>query len=175
MTNLKKLNVKFIIGLLVTLVIGFASYKVSAVEAPYPQWLDKYFSRNKVPLGQDAARRAKALYDPAVNNSATSTNGLGVYLPKNAVIVRSWYYVRTATTGNPAARVAFQCEDANNIKTATDMTAYSADTIVEGASTGAASAFVTSIGDQCQISAVLTSSTMSTGQIEIYVDYVIHD
>lgn len=174
MSQKKKLNLKFIATIAIAFVIGLVTYQVSAIEAPYPPWIEKYFQRDKVPVGHDAARRLKAIYDVSIHNAANSTNGLGVYLPKNAVVTRSWYYVRTATTGHPDARVAFTCEDAGNLKAATDMTAYSANSLVEGAATGATSAMVTSIGAQCEVQAVLTGNVMSTGLIELYVDYVVH-
>ncbi len=171
----KKLNLKLVTTIALALIIGFFSYKSGAVQAPFPTWLDKYWAREKVPLGIEGQRLVKAVYDTAIHQSATSTNGLGVYLPANAVITRSWFYVRTAMSGNPGARVAFQCEDANNIKTSTDMTALAKDTMVEGASTGTAATFVTNIGAQCQISAVLIGDVMSTGAAEIYINYVVHD
>lgn len=170
----KTFNWKLLTLIAVAFVIGIISKQAFSTEAPYPLWLEPYFKRPTMTVGHDAARRIVARYNPAVHNSATSTNGLGVFLPAKAVITRSWYYVTTATTGHPASRVAFQCEDANNIKTATDMSAYSADTLVEGASTGATSAMVTNIAAGCEINAVITGNVMSTGLIEIYVDYVIH-
>lgn len=175
MSQKKKLNWKLLTVLAAAFVIGLISYRVESSDSPFPPWMQKYFGRSRVPLGHDAARRAKALYDVAVHQAANSSNGLGVYLPANAVITRSWYYVKTATTGNPNARVAFQCEDSGNIKTATDMTSYNANEMIEGASTGASSAFKTGIAAACEITAVLTGGIMSTGAIEIYVDYVVHD
>lgn len=172
----KTFNWKLLSLIAVAFVIGIVSKQALSTEAPYPLWLDKYFNRDKVPQGIDAARRAKVIY-----NVAASSVNTGVYLPKNAVIVRSWYYVRTATTGGtgPGAaltsNVSFDCEDVGNIKVATDMSAYSADTIVEGASTGAASVFKSAIAAQCQVVATVTNAPMSTGVIELYIDYVVHD
>ncbi len=175
MPEKKKLNLKLVTVAVLAMVIGFFSFKSNAVQGPFPTWLDKYWAREKVPLGIEGQRLVKAVYDTAIHQSATSTNGLGVFLPKNAVITRSWMYTRTAMSGNPNAKIAIQCEDANNIKTSTDLTTLAVDSITEGASTGAASAFVTNILNSCEISAVLVGNTMSTGALEIYINYVVHD
>jgi hypothetical protein len=71
--------------------------------------------------------------------------------------------------------VALSCEDANNIKTATDITGSSANAFVEGASTGAASAFVRGIGAACEITATVATATQDAGKLVGWVEYVVEN
>ena len=171
----KKLKVAGIVSSLV-LALSLVFINMSHAGTPLPPWFNKILNQPEAISGQTLTKRAKAIYNVAVGtNGAVAAHGLGVYLPAKAVITRSWYYVVTATSGTPTSTVAFSCEDANNIKTATDMTAYAANQIVEGASTGAASAFVKSIAAACEITATVAADIMSSGKIDLYIDYTLSE
>ncbi len=147
--------------------------------SPFPPWIYSYFG-NQLPVasGIDVPRRAHAIFDVSTGgHTATGTYGLGVFLPAKAIIMRSWLYTVTLSSGStaPLSTIAIQCEDANNIKTATNLTNSSADTFIEGESTGAVSAAKTSIASPCEISAVVATGVMSTGKWDIYIDYDIHE
>lgn len=120
----------------------------------------------------------KFVFDSQAGDNDSSTvdsgvHGLGVYLPAGAVIVRSYLYVNTQLADSGSGTVAFHCEDANNIKTATDMTGTADAGWIEGQSTGATSAFVGSIAASCEIKATIGGVDLSAGKITGFVQYLI--
>lgn len=125
-------------------------------------------------IDQAEEKTVVATYDFDKHGGSTGTIGLGRYLPANAVITRSWLHIDTALVSGGTGTIAFSCEDANNIKTATYLGGSSTGDLVEGASTGAASAFVTSIAAKCEISAVLAVQAFTAGKASAYVRYFIH-
>jgi len=123
--------------------------------------------------GLHANRIARATFDFAVHTGAVGTYSLDVALPAKSVIIRSWFQVVTQFVDAGSGTVAIQCEDANNIKTATDITGSAALAIVEGQSTGAASAFIASIAAACNISVVLGGVDITAGKLIVFVEYVV--
>ena len=118
----------------------------------------------------------KFTYDTVAGASgAIGTYSTGVTLPAKAVIIRSYLRIITQFTDAGSGTVALHCEDANNIKTATDITGSTAGAFVEGASTGAASAFVSSIGAACTITATVAGADQTAGKFEGWVTYVLHE
>lgn len=127
-----------------------------------------------------AEHTLKAVYDSSKKDYGSSTvdsgvHALGSYLPKNAVITRSWIYVVDQLVDNGTGTLAIFCEDANNIKTATDMTGSAAGAKVEGQSTGAASAFVAGIAADCEVKAKVAGANITAGKLDVFVTYVIAD
>jgi len=159
------------------LLILAVAFTVSALAAsPFPPWLQKYIDQIPNKNGRDVQRVARATFDIASTGGAAGTYNLGVSLPKGAIITRSWYYVATAFTDAGDGTVAISCEDANNIVTAVDITGKALDSVNEGESTGAASAFKKSIAAGCNITATVAgSSIVSTGKANIYVEFVAQD
>lgn len=123
--------------------------------------------------GNPALRVARFTYDTAVNGGTIGARGLGVFLPANAMIVRSYLYVVTQFVDGGSGTVALSCEDANNIKTATDITGSAAGAFIEGQSTGAASAFVASIAARCEINATVAGADQTAGKLIGFVEYVV--
>lgn len=120
-------------------------------------------------------RIARVTYDVTADGGGTGAHGLGVTLPAKSIIIRSWFYIDVQFVDAGSGTVALSCEDANNIKTATDITGSAVGAIVEGESTGAASAFKASIGAACEITATVATAAQSAGKLTLYVMYVIHD
>lgn len=128
------------------------------------------------------ASTVKAVWDASVGNLGSSTinNGsheLGVSLPAGAIITRSYIHVVTAVVGAGAlgtSTVAFQCEDAGNIKSAADVTVLAADSLTVGAADDALANFQKGIAAECDIKAVLVNPAgdYSAGKINVFVDYV---
>jgi hypothetical protein len=123
-------------------------------------------------------KTAHAVFNTAQTGYGSSTtdsgvHGLGVYLPASALILRSYIYVETQMVDNGSGTVAYHCEDANNVKTATDMTGSAAGAFIEGASTGAVSAAVASIANRCEIKATVAGADLSAGKHHVFVDYVV--
>lgn len=187
---------KIYLALLITLIATVAL----AANSPYPPWIDKVtgditFDANGVtaigagevteaqlaPLsgsvdGLGVKRVATFIYDSALDGVSAAGHGLGVSLPAKAVITRSFFKVITAFTysGSANGTLALHCEDANNIYTATANSGQTANTFVEGASTGAASAFVRGIGAACEITAT-PDTIVTAGKLIGWLEYVIEN
>lgn len=128
--------------------------------------------------GVHEVRVAKASYSFADGDLAVGAHGLGVSLPAKAVITRSWIHVTLQQVDTGTCTVAISCEDANNIKTATDISGSAADALVEGQSTGAASAFIKSIAAACEITLTVAdggSCVPSAGTGQVFVEYVVQN
>ena len=120
-------------------------------------------------------RIARVTYDVATDLGTVGAHALGVTLPAKSIITRSWFYTDTQFVDAGSGTVALHCEDANNIKTATDITGNAVGSIVEGESTGAASAFKASIGAACEITATVATASQTAGKLTLFVEYVVAD
>ena len=120
-------------------------------------------------------RVAVFIYDVATDLGTVGAHALGVSLPAKAVITRSYFKIITQFTDTTTGTVALSCEDANNIKTATDITGSSGNAFVEGASTGAISAAVRGIGAACEITATVADDAMTAGKLIGWVHYVVEN
>lgn len=165
---------KMLLGLFAVLVaIG-----VYATPDPiFPQVYDylKYPSTDNRLHAQKVARASYSSVGVQTIAGVIGDHKLGVFLPKNAIITRSYIYIKTAFTDNGAGTIALTCEDAGNIKAATDLTSQSADALVEGETTGAATTFKKSIAAGCEITATLAGASVSTGKLDVWVEYVVSD
>lgn len=123
--------------------------------------------------GLHIKRIARVTYDVAADGGTIAAHALGVSLPANAVITRSWLYIVTQFADAGSGTVALSCEDANNIKTATDITGSAAGAFIEGQSTGAASAFVGSIAAACEVTATVAGAAQSAGKLIAFIEYVV--
>lgn len=150
-----------------TILILLSLVSVAAVAAtPYIPEVDARFS------ALEKKQEVRVTYDVALKGGTVAAHGLGQFLPAKSVIVRDYLYIDTAFTDGGAGTVAFSCEDANNLKTATDLTAVSAGQFVEGAATGGSAAFVSGIGSACEITATVAGSTQSTGKATLWLEYI---
>lgn len=144
-------------------------------QANYPPALKRMIELQNLD-GQKLQRKARATWDyDRQGGASTEDLKTGVFLPAKAIITRSYIYVKTQQTSAGAATTAVFCEDANNIKTATDITGEAAGALVEGQSTGAASAFVGSIAAQCEIKVRFAVFPVSSGKFNVFVDYIVTD
>lgn len=125
--------------------------------------------------GLFAHRIARFIYDEAVDGGAIAAYGLGVTLPAGAVIVRSYFKIITQFVDGGSGTVALSCEDANNIKTATDITGSADNAFVEGESDGAAANFQRDIAAACEITATVAGAEQTAGKLVGWVEYVVED
>jgi len=129
----------------------------------------------------NAQRIARATYDFSVDGGTAGPIGLGVTLPDNAVITRSWYSVETTfTSGDDSATVALglPTDDAEGIAVAT---AISAGGNVwdagyhEGIQDGAA----TNFSERCTAARELTLTigvqNLTAGKLILFCEYVVLD
>lgn len=144
---------------------GFGSCSMALASTPFMPEVEARFKAAEV------KKVVKVKYSVAANGGTIGARGLGVKLPPNIVITRSYFRVDTQFVDGGSGTVALSCEDANNIKTATDITGSSAGTYVEGASTGAASAFVASIAAPCEITATVAGADQTDGALTLWVEY----
>jgi hypothetical protein len=124
--------------------------------------------------GLHTKRIARATLNCAASGCSVGAHTLGVTLPAKSLITRSYINVVTQLTDTGTCTVAIHCEDANNIKTATDITGTAANGWIEGESTGAASAFKGSIAAACLITATVAdggSCAPLTGKAIVFVEY----
>lgn len=123
-----------------------------------------------------AKRTARATLNCASSGCALGAHGLGVTLPAAAVVTQSYIYVVTQLTDTGTCTVAISCEDANNIKTATDITGSAAGAFIAGQSTGTAATMVSGIAAACEITATVAdggSCVPLTGKVIVFVDYLV--
>jgi hypothetical protein len=155
------------------LILGFMAIAIPlvvwAAPTPFGPKVEERF------LELENAQVMKFVYDVAIDGGDVAAHGLGKRLPANAIITRSFFYVDTQFVDGGTGTVALSCEDANNIKTATDITGNSAGALVEGESTGAASAFKSSIAASCEITATVATAEQTAGKLTGWVYYVIHN
>lgn len=125
--------------------------------------------------GLNNVRVARASFVCTTNCDTGLGIASGVFLPAKAVIIRSYFRITTQFVDGGAGTIALSCEDANNIKTATDITGSAVGAFIEGASTGTAASFVASIAATCDITLTAATAEPSAGALTVWVHYVIHD
>lgn len=167
--------------ILTALCLAFVGTLAYAQKSPVPPWFSSIAGNIKLSdatsneEGHFSEKVARFVYDVSTDGGSVAAHSLGVILPARAVIVRSYFKIITQFSDSGTGTVAIHCEDANNIKTATDITGSSANAFVEGQSTGAASAFVRGIAADCNITATVAGATQSTGKLVGWVHYVLED
>lgn len=125
--------------------------------------------------GLNMVKVARASFVCTTNCDVDTGITSGVEIPAKAIIIRSYFRITTQFVDGGSGTIALSCEDANNIKTATDITGSAVGAIVEGESTGAASAFVASIAADCDITLTAATAEPSAGALTVWVHYVVHD
>lgn len=120
-----------------------------------------------------AKRVARVTYDVAVDGGGIGAADLGVDLPANALIQRSWFYVVTQFTDGGSGTVALHCEDANNIFTAADITGNADGSFVSGNQTGEASTMTGAIASACDVTATVATATQTAGKLIVFIEYVV--
>lgn len=143
---------------------------------------DEAITSAKVPAMSDDGitfgHWARATFSAIGGAVTVGAHPLGVSLPAKAVITRSFIRVNTQFADTGTCTVALHCEDANNIKTATDISGSASGAFIEGESTGASTAFKSSIGSACEITMTIAdggSCVPSDGNGTVWVQYFVHD
>jgi hypothetical protein len=101
-------------------------------------------------------------------------------LPANAILLESYFYVNTPVIAPSDNTIAFQCESANDLFTATDLTDEPSGTLYNGAidwENNATAPQVTTGSDGCNVSAVIGAGTtgVTAGILKLYVEYVLDE
>ena len=131
--------------------------------------------------GLVAQKKFKAIFDFSLKdsagaaNSAVGAHGMGVYLPKGAVITRAWYQVKTAlTSAASTATVAVSAEGANDLKTATAVSDATLGTtgFKEGIADGTAAHFVALTAER-EITVTIAVQALTAGRLVIFGEYAL--
>ena len=167
---------RFLLGLLVVFGLTFAH----AASSPEDVWYSNQSGANlKDPVGQgkNAGRMVKYTYDASIDGGSVGNHFANFALPKDSLFLRSFAYVVTSFTGVSGATVSVGCEDVANIIPSTAFTALTAGKIIDGTATvlGTSSGIVSTIGAPCLVSTAIGSQLVSTGKMNVYIEYVAKD
>lgn len=118
--------------------------------------------------GLGLVRVARATYDTAASNGTIGAHALGVTLPAKAVMLGGVIQIVTQFQDSGSGTVALHCEDAGNIKAATDITGSAAQALIatETMPLGA-------IGSACNITATVAGAEQTAGKLILMVYYVV--
>ena len=129
-----------------------------------------------------AKRSVRAVFDTATTDSAGVSNktiaahGLGVFLPKGAIIVSSAYDVPTTfTSATDAATISFGVGSATDLKAATAIstgTTYD-DVAAMVAGTPVSAATAVKLSANGEVTATVAVEVLTAGKLVWYIDYVI--
>ena len=123
--------------------------------------------------GNNQLRTARATYDVGVDLGTVAAHGLGVYLPANAIIIRSYFYIVEQFVDAGSGTVALHCEDANNIYSAADITGMLVGSVTDGIQDGTTANFTGSISASCEITATVAGSAQTAGKFITFVEYIV--
>jgi len=146
------------------LLIGNSGGKISSVGASVDGYMQK--------------RIVRATYDVLVDGGVAAAYGLGVTIPADAIIVRSWFYTVTQFVDAGSGTVALSCETANNIFSAADITGNAAGVLVDAVQDGTFANFDGSgaagiLGAACELTATVATAAQTAGKLVLFVEYVI--
>jgi len=120
---------------------------------------------------------ARATYDVAVDLGTIAAHGLGITIPANAIIVRSWFYTVTQFVDAGAGTVALHCETADNVFAAADITGNADGVLVDGIQQGFSTFDGTGaagiLGAACELTATVATAAQTAGKLVLFVEYVI--
>jgi hypothetical protein len=129
--------------------------------------------------GLHAKRIARATYDFAVYGGEVGNIGLGVSLPDNAIITRSWYTVLdnlTSANGNATVALSIPTDEAVEIVAATAINAEGniwAAGHHEGIQTGAAADFSDQTTEAGELTLTIGVEDLTAGKLILFCEYVV--
>lgn len=185
---------KIIIGLTTFLVAMLVMTGVAkAISTPFPPWLSQIYgdftisdngrttvisSTNLTDSGSFLDRTAHAYYNFSVNGGGTVATpiDLGVSLPANAILVKSWYSVKTTLASPTTNLVGVFCEDspggAMNVIASQQVGGFSSGLIADGIETGSSANMRQEINSICNLKLYVSTHALTAGKMDIWVNYV---
>ncbi|MCW3129257.1 MAG: hypothetical protein N2V75_04050 [Methanophagales archaeon] len=127
--------------------------------------------------GLHPKRIARVTYDYNEHGGAVGTIGLGVTLPKNALVVRGYYYQHTVFASEGSATVEFGYEgdtDAFIAQAAYNNTQYDIGSH-DGVSDGAAANFHGPLSEAKEVAITIGTAALTAGKLILFLEYVITD
>jgi len=115
---------------------------------------------------------ARATYDFDEHGGAQGDIGLGVTLPDNAVVTRSWYEVITQVTGGVGAEFALKSEATNDILASAVLGTVGTVGFHEGIQDGTAANFVKTTASR-ELTIEITVADLTAGKFILFCEYVV--
>lgn len=168
--------------LLLTIAIALTA-KADIEGAPYIPEIDARFNaleqgnhiKTTYPYGAAdghyVEQLAQASYNFSTVGGAAGVYSLGVSLPANAIITKSWVDYVTQVFGT-SPKLGFECQTAQNIYNPVDPHTFASGTLKDGTQTGPA-ANMSTITAKCNISARVQGA-IASGLATVYIEYVVH-
>lgn len=119
---------------------------------------------------QQAHNTAVGAYDYSVTGGAMGNHWVGITLPGKAIIRRAFFDVVSEPDGG--ATIEFKAVTNGDLKPATYRSSWTG--IVDGVLTGATSGMIKLDSSQ-SIYATILASSLSSGKIKVYIDYVLSE
>lgn len=109
-----------------------------------------------------------------ISTSASGTLSTGITIPQNAIIQQAYWFVSASGSPVNGTTLAFQCDAANDIYSATNITNFQNNTITSGVETGtAANMHLVTTAGGCPVKAVVAVNTPTGAVWDLFIDYVI--
>lgn len=145
---------------------------------------DRGYNQTQADMTEDncmvPARWIKACFNPSATSGSRTiaAHGLGVYLPDNAIVIRSFYVVETTfTSATDAATIAIHVQAANDIVTATAISAggnvWDAGNHEAIQDTWAVADFTTRTSAISEVTATVASEALTAGKLYLYLQYIV--
>jgi hypothetical protein len=162
-------------------IVGYAMISGVASDIGYCLISPQILAANQGANGTTFKGLAIATFDPSatVGERTIAKHGLGVYLPDNAIVVRSFYEVlTTCTSATDAATIALgvDTDSEAGIKAAVAISnganAYDAG-LHEGIQDGAVANALTKLTALRELCATVAVEALTAGKLRIYAEYVV--
>lgn len=179
-----------LVALTLTVFIAFSAYAV-VKGSPYMPELDSRLNVIEDDVTVLEALPAAATYDVdgllglrvvratidcgTASNCTVGAHPLGITLPANALLTKSFMFVKTQFASASAGTLAIHCEDANNVLTARNVTSYAASAVVDLNQTGVSGTYTAGIASACALTATVASGDYTAGKGHAIIEYIEHD
>lgn len=121
-------------------------------------------------------RIAKGRLNCALSSDCSiGSHSMGVSLPANAVIAKSFMHINSRFVDSGPGSVEITCEDTGNILASGDITGSLKDTVLSGVSSGDVSVMKSAIAASCVVTAAVGGVQPSSGDLSLFLEYVVHD
>ncbi|MCD6161945.1 MAG: hypothetical protein J7K40_05980 [candidate division Zixibacteria bacterium] len=127
-----------------------------------------------------AVTSARGVYDFDIHGGTQGDIGLGVNLPTNAIITRSWYRVLTAPTAEgsdtPTIALGIPTDDVAGILAPIEYNNAAFDVDEHDAiQDGSATNFSEKTTANRELTLTIADADLTAGKIELFVDYVVSE
>lgn len=162
-------------------IIGYATISGVANDIGFCLISPQILAANQAASGNTFKGLAIAVFDPSANTGerTAAKHGLGVYLPDNAIVQRTWYEVLTTfTSADDSATIALGADTDSEagIKAAIAISnvanPYDAG-LHEGIQDGAVANALTKLTAQRELCATVAVQALTAGKARIYCEYIV--